>query len=378
MSAADQALCNLCRRQFAKYTCPTCNVQYCALSCFRSQAHSQCSESFYKKVLETDIRSAPSKSTEEKRKMMELLKKFEEESINDASDEDDDVLGADLAKRLQGVDLETANPDELWSVLNAEERSKFMETLRDPNSELTQQLLSSEELERNRRKPWWEESDIEDKEGISRWPQAMMVPVSMVRPVPTSPSLVYNVCAICIAYVFTVRRLATSSLSSFPPNDPDREEAQRTICKLLPFLFDKMSTTVFSSLSEVITDLWSRFDEGGMVSQTLFAILQDSVSLLRPLSVAYAPSQKQDLQIDPRFHLHCRPILVLSDLSALFSGHDQVPGSSSRSPGSNHITQKLLFYAAHILSTPSQVLQFAASQMAIKARDLQEEETRHA
>lgn len=37
--------------------------------------------------------------------MMELLKKFEEESINDASDEDDDVLGADLAKRLQGVDL---------------------------------------------------------------------------------------------------------------------------------------------------------------------------------------------------------------------------------------------------------------------------------
>ena len=64
-----------------------------------------------------------------------------------------------------------------------------------------------------------------------------------------------------MAYVFTVRRLATSSLSSLLPNDPDREEAQRTISKLVPFLFDKKSTTVFSTLSEVITGLWSRLDE---------------------------------------------------------------------------------------------------------------------
>ena len=26
-----------CRRQFAKYTCPTCNIPYCSLTCFRSQ-----------------------------------------------------------------------------------------------------------------------------------------------------------------------------------------------------------------------------------------------------------------------------------------------------------------------------------------------------
>ena len=28
---------NRCRRQFAKYTCPTCNVPYCSLTCFGSQ-----------------------------------------------------------------------------------------------------------------------------------------------------------------------------------------------------------------------------------------------------------------------------------------------------------------------------------------------------
>lgn len=95
---------------------------------------------------------------------------------------------------------ETVGPNELWSVLNPDERSKFMEALRDPNGELAQQLLSSHELERNRRKPWWEESDIEDEEGVSRSsktrPEAILVPASMVRSIPTSPSLVYNVCAI--------------------------------------------------------------------------------------------------------------------------------------------------------------------------------------
>lgn len=42
--------------------------------------------------------------------MMELLKKFEEESMNDDADNledqsDDDDTAADLANRLQGIDL---------------------------------------------------------------------------------------------------------------------------------------------------------------------------------------------------------------------------------------------------------------------------------
>jgi hypothetical protein len=73
-----------------------------------------------------------------------------------------------------------------------------MEVLRDPSSELAQQLLSSEELEKSRRKPWWEESEIEDDEEDRNhlWPEVILVPSSMVKSVPTSPSLVYNVCAI--------------------------------------------------------------------------------------------------------------------------------------------------------------------------------------
>lgn len=64
----------------------------------------------------------------------------------------------------------------------------------------------------------------------------------------------------------------------------------------------------------------------------------------------------------------------MSDLSALFSRHSGGLESGSKKTKSNRTTQKLLFYAAHLLSTPSQVLQFVASQMVIKARSLQEEE----
>ncbi len=64
----------------------------------------------------------------------------------------------------------------------------------------------------------------------------------------------------------------------------------------------------------------------------------------------------------------------MSDLSALFSRHSRGLGSGSKNTESNRIIQKLLFYAAHLLSTPSQVLQFVASQMVIKAKSLQEEE----
>ena len=41
----------------------------------------------------------------------------------------------------------------------------------------------------------------------------------------------------------------------------DADEARRTIRKLVPFLSDKRSRTVFSGLDDAVTDVWSRMDE---------------------------------------------------------------------------------------------------------------------
>ncbi|KAH8116507.1 hypothetical protein DFH11DRAFT_1462289, partial [Phellopilus nigrolimitatus] len=52
-----------CHRQVSRYTCPSCNLAYCSIACFRSDEHAQCSESFYKRELESEISTQPSASS---------------------------------------------------------------------------------------------------------------------------------------------------------------------------------------------------------------------------------------------------------------------------------------------------------------------------
>jgi hypothetical protein len=70
------------------------------------KAHTQCSETFYKKEIETEIQAEPSKNAQERQRMMDLLKKFEEESVADQTFlEDEDEDPSDLVRRFGAVDL---------------------------------------------------------------------------------------------------------------------------------------------------------------------------------------------------------------------------------------------------------------------------------
>ena len=74
-----------------------------------TQAHANCSETFYRKELESDIRGDKSKSAEQRRKTLEMLKQFEEDSMNDdvlgLDEDDEDEDGNDLESRLGGLDI---------------------------------------------------------------------------------------------------------------------------------------------------------------------------------------------------------------------------------------------------------------------------------
>lgn len=73
-----------------------------------NQSHADCSEAFYRKEVESDIRAEPSKTAEERKRMMDLLKRFEEDTADDelALDEDDSDDGEDdLASKLESIDL---------------------------------------------------------------------------------------------------------------------------------------------------------------------------------------------------------------------------------------------------------------------------------
>ncbi|KDR80603.1 hypothetical protein GALMADRAFT_222197 [Galerina marginata CBS 339.88] len=379
----DTVTCPLCRRQFAKYTCPTCNVPYCSLTCFRSPAHNQCSEGFYKKEIEADIHSGPSKTAQERQKMMELLKKFEddssaEQSLVDGDDDDEDEDESDLVRRFETVDLDSLSPDALWSMLTPEERKKFTKAFDDPTSELAQQLLSSEQLEKEIQEPWWEAPTVDDSETIDdivrrhgTRPDLMSIPTSMVKPIPTGHPLVYNMCAICIAYAYITRHLGTSPLGNLKPQDSEYQEARRLVTQLVPFLTDRRSTELYPNLPAVVTSIWSLLDLGEMTSSLFSVLLRDSAQLIKPLRITpVAPSSNETDGMLSSSHPHSMPVLVLSDIDKLLMDKFHIKDGQESQTNSkpNHITHKLRFYAAHILSTPSSILGSLSDEMMARAK----------
>ncbi|TCD69468.1 hypothetical protein EIP91_007594 [Steccherinum ochraceum] len=356
--------CNICRRQFSRYTCPRCNIPYCSLTCFRSESHSECSETFYKKELESQIKSEPSKSSDERRKMMELLQRFEEESAEDAAaleaDEEDD----DLANRLEVLDLEHASYDEIWSALSPAERDKFTKALGDPSGDLAQQLLSSEELEEDLIEPWWERhaDDVaQERTAFPRTkqygepPPPLSVPPTMMNASAassaSSPSLLYNIAAILIAYAYTTRHFSTSPLSLL--QDPDRQAARQTISQLVPFLIDK------------------RFTPGTIAAESFTVLLRDASTLFRPHLVAQLPSETEDSTSNAAAAPN-HVSRALNDISMLFQ---PPPQDASHTPGpkDTHVSHKLTFYAARILTTSTSVLRMLADEIAARASQVERE-----
>lgn len=105
------------------------------------------------------------------------------------------------------------------------------------------------------------------------------------------------------------------------------------------------------------------------MNNRLFSLLlRDAAVLLTPLSVTELTTSASCMERSGamvRSHPHSMSILVLSDLHDVFSverGQDDDKGRRE-----NYITQKLVFYAAHILSTPSVILRSLVQEMIDKA-----------
>ncbi|KAK0166638.1 hypothetical protein PV327_004130 [Microctonus hyperodae] len=158
-------MCRLCLSNPRRYICPRCSIPYCSIECYKSTSHLDCSEEFYKECVENEIKSQ-SYDSEDKKKMMEILKRFHAEQSNfdisnddsmddiiddqntsyESIDSDDDDIVADLNKRIENVDLN--NADELWSVLTDAEKQEFEAIIRNGEEE---KLLPQWT-------PWWAKS----------------------------------------------------------------------------------------------------------------------------------------------------------------------------------------------------------------------------
>ncbi|EIN09663.1 hypothetical protein PUNSTDRAFT_143152 [Punctularia strigosozonata HHB-11173 SS5] len=385
-----QTPCGICRRQFSKYLCSRCNLPYCSLGCFRSDSHAECSEAFYRKEIESDISGTPSKTADERRQMMELLKRFEEDSQQDddltldLDDEDENSLAA----RLGHLDIESASPDALWDALDDDQRAKFMKLLGNPSSEMAQQLLASPALQDTWLAPWWEDPsynghmqngavDLHDARRGQRYgasPEMMSFPSKMVKSLSTAahrgPFLLYNLVAVCLAYAYTSRHLCAFPLSSVEVSDIPITRSR--IAGIAPFLTDRRSQFVHPTLSSVETAFYSHLSEGGdsVSSEQFCLLLRDAAALLRARRVVQLRSDGSDFAKDgpliPVDHPTATTLLVISDLHRLFLDHSGNDGRQRQS----HVTNKLVFYGAHVLTSPPALLRSIADEAMARSLSL--------
>ena len=97
-----------------------------------------------------------------------------------------------------------------------------------------------------------------------------------------------------------------------------------------------------------------------MTSKLFSLLLKDAAALLTTLRVTEVTSTFVSGDFpDLASHAHKIPLLVLSDLHAFYS---------KGAAGKSHITHKVLFYAAHIATTPTLFLELLSKEVLARAQ----------
>ncbi|KAL1916313.1 uncharacterized protein VTP21DRAFT_5930 [Calcarisporiella thermophila] len=287
----NNILCGICQSQFAKYSCPRCNLRYCSLSCYKSKKHEGCSESFYQEnvLLEMQSRGV---DEETKNKTLDLLRRFQEQQLEEDVeewDEENDSDTSDLAKRLTDLDLDNATFEDIWNRLTEAERSDFKEKyLKEP------ELLPLW-------KPWWKQQAKDEEVAVGEFSEARpnlivelgaeqsdentsqgrpevlsdLVPLEKLTKKSPHPDILYNIVGALFAYTFTCRRL-NGELFENP------EETCVMLLRVCPILAPR-SKVIYQSVSEAITDCIRASYESSHSSQSITfnaLVIEDVATLL--------------------------------------------------------------------------------------------------
>ncbi|KAK9806763.1 hypothetical protein WJX72_001783 [[Myrmecia] bisecta] len=85
-SGDTKTICKVCTKQFAKYTCPRCNLRYCSLPCYK--AHStRCTEVFYSELVAEELQG-DKVSDAQKQQMQAILERVQQQQEEDLADQD--------------------------------------------------------------------------------------------------------------------------------------------------------------------------------------------------------------------------------------------------------------------------------------------------
>ena len=335
---------------------------------------------------------------------------------------------------------DSISTSELWELLSVEERNKFLGTIKDPQSGPAKELLRSIELDIGNVLPWWDADESIPSISSKRYgkiPEMVRIPTPLLsRPVgpDSGPPLLYNICVVLYAltplsvlflslvilihrtaYAYITRHLGVSPLSAGPSrasgNDDDDDDSVASTARhlfraLAPFISDKRSRVLFTSMDAVVADMWPRLIESGKANRTSFVLfLRDASNLLVPRRIAEVEEspvksgselgsdqeegegegegegvKREKLQsefhksdVDQRDGLLDNAarstLLVLSDLINLFRSRRGSENQERETPAS----AKLIFYAGHIASMPAPILAGFSAEVSTRARALEAE-----
>jgi len=197
-------VCLVCTRQMAKYTCPRCNVPYCSLGCYKSHDE-RCTERFAKDNVSAALKNKRA-STEEQKKMVNILKRVHEN--------DDDVIVDDDGVNPVSEDIEVGKWLEKMTL--GEDADLDLNKLKDETKKAFELACMAGKLREQVEswEPWWKKPVIVPSQSTSgaRNPSLSAgPPINEDIPVfsslfsgKPSPTLPHHLLDIVFAYVSTL------------------------------------------------------------------------------------------------------------------------------------------------------------------------------
>ncbi|PWN35963.1 uncharacterized protein FA14DRAFT_172554 [Meira miltonrushii] len=344
---ASGLLCAICRIRPSPYTCPQCNIPYCSVTCFRHTKHERCSKPFIQQALDEERHAKEDEGDgenafvdeEEREKMMDVLRRIQKLDMNvkqassqtrkpqlynphetseDSGDEEDDDESEEYEWEdvLQtavraGIDLETANTQELLAMLSAEEREQFQAMIRQAEMNGGRLAggneLRSEEEEGEKQTSiaakWWSVSDVnctdqKTPEVSDKFSKDVQAIVQGMQGRPQGRELQWNILLVALSYVYILRHVDVDDLAGLQ-NEKVEEQTELTFIRklfsqLVPFLItskshdknDDLSRTILSNGEDVTLWLLARLgaDAGEKPAEMMQFLFKEVQQPFLPIS----------------------------------------------------------------------------------------------
>lgn len=257
------------------------------------------------------------KSTEDERKVLEMLQRVEatddvedeEEDWEDLDSDDDENEHADLAERLAEVDLN--NADAIWEKLTDEEKQEFKSIVYNGEIEKIVQPVE----------PWWklhleekavvdlQEEELKVKEILKKCPKVPndVKDFQKISSKPPAACIIYNIADLVGAYTYIFRYYngdhlsyemeATDTLISICDNLKANTNFESTIAVADSVMMSCLNLNLFSDLSSknlMLEDLRSIFDGPGDDTHShsfILSALSDTLQLFKTAKQKYRKDQ---------------------------------------------------------------------------------------